>query len=121
MTGWWRLVWRLQPDTTEDREEARLVLAAPGTECDGVMSYDNVWTLTLVTLWCGQGGVAGCLEPGLVTLVQPGQLQPRQPRLGPGGAGQGHFTGTERGKQDCPCGQVFGWCKIILICQCDVM
>ena len=37
MTGWWRLVWRLQPDTTEDREEARLVLAAPGTEWYGVM------------------------------------------------------------------------------------
>ena len=31
VTGWWRLVWRLQLDTTEDSEEAGLVLAAPGT------------------------------------------------------------------------------------------
>ena len=74
-----------------------------------VRCWDNVWTLTLVTLWCGQGGVAGSLEPGLVTLVQPGQLQPRQPRLGPGGAGQGHVTGTERQR---------GGNKIVLVDKC---
>ena len=39
MTGWWRLVWRLQLDTTEDREEAGLVLAAPGSSQHQVWSW----------------------------------------------------------------------------------
>ena len=58
MTGCCRRAWRLPPDTTEVREEARLVLAAPGTVGDGTVT-DNVTTLTLVTLY-GHGGVAGC-------------------------------------------------------------
>ena len=112
MTGGWRRAWRLLPDTTEVREEAGLVRAAPGTECDGEVTMRNVRTLTLETLWCGH-----CLEPGLVTLVQPGQLQPR---LGPGGADQGHITGTEGG-QVTIVWMVSVKLERVLVCQCDVM
>ena len=66
MTGWWRLVWRLQPDTTEDRDEARLVWAAPGTECDGAVLGQCLDTdpgdsvvRPLPGAWPGYPGAAG--------------------------------------------------------------